>query len=637
LIIGPLDLGAPSNPWSLPVVGQTTGTIVIEGYETAVYPRGSIVRSQAVTFYVKPWQAIGGFAANTQGAAKYLLKQLEELASNRDMQPTLIQWNATADPGASLNAIEAHDGWYVINSFEPDYANFVVSALVKCHMTVTEIAPAAPRSVALGYIGGPLTSNFSGAATNLLAVPVGSVGFESSFTRTGAEGTFSLMLSPLAQPEPIVLSSTLANIFKGGVHVYDTINTGANPVPVAGGIFVHANWVEVFYSDHNFVGDCVITNGLQLLLFQVATQAICGCYLWNTATATANWQQYGTLKHYDNSVTLGFLRSYSLARVGPEEVALRAISINTGGMALHTIRLQRGRYEVRVDLRPLNYTNTGQYAVDLGLVSAYKIVYNSGAIADSATAGGDLSTQTDYGYAAGFINSTSLPFVAGMLWQNQPSTQPHDLTGTVDLPISDTTGPVINAQRSYGFFAIPYGVSGSYSTANLQGDAENFNQKDAGWSAVVDGAASGGNTAKCIATTVAGHNLFDNGAGRSFTPAPGTYDVWVRIKVTSAAGVTPEMQVGLFDSTAGSYTVSTTYRANQVGIGYAWYRAGTGFTPTASHVMLFAAGAAATLGTDWFIDEFALVPIQMGLGFHDWPRDIWQQFAYDRSVRMVRP
>ena len=222
MIINSLDLGAPSHPFSAPIVGQTVGSVIVEGYETVNWPRGSIERKQTVSFWVKAWQALGGQAAGSSGAMKYLLKQIEELASNRDMQPCYIQWNATADPAALLNASELHDGWYIIDDFEPDYSRNVVTGLVQCRMTVTEVAPAPPRRVSVAYTGAALSTNFSGTALNLISLPSSSTALEASFTRTGGEGTIPSILSPAASPEPAVLS-TPPTLFQGGCHVFDSV------------------------------------------------------------------------------------------------------------------------------------------------------------------------------------------------------------------------------------------------------------------------------------------------------------------------------------------------------------------------------------------------------------------------------
>lgn len=223
MVVAQIDLGSPSHPWAAPVVGQNLESVVVEGYEPSIWSHGSIERSQSVSFSIKAWQAIGGETANTSAAMKYLLKQLEELASNHDLQPLYIQWTTTADPGALYNTADLHDGWYFISDLEPDYSANVVTGLVKCRMTVTQIAPAAPRSVALGYTGGALSTNFSGSATNLVSLPVGSTAMEANFTRAGGEGSLPCILSPVASPEPLVLPASIAQIYQGGVRVFDSI------------------------------------------------------------------------------------------------------------------------------------------------------------------------------------------------------------------------------------------------------------------------------------------------------------------------------------------------------------------------------------------------------------------------------
>ena len=631
MIINIIDLGAPSHPWTLPVAGQEIGSVFIEGSEWNVYPRGSIVRKQMVTFQAKGWQGMGGAAAGSQQATKYLIKQLEELANNHDSQPAYIQWNATADPAASLNAVEAHDGWYVIDSFEPDYSNFIISGIVACRMTVTHIAAPPPRAVAMSYTGGALTTNFSGAAVNIIALPIGATAVETTVTRVGAEGTIP-SLSPIASPEPTVLSATIANTFKGGCHVYDTINTGTNPVPTSGGTFVNANWIEVFYSDHDFLGDCVVTNGLQLLLFQAGGGQTCTCYLWNTALATANWQQYATFGYDDNSLAgMATLRTYSLLHIGPEEVAIVTTSSNTAAAAQVTLRVQRGRYEVRADLRSLTQATSNNFSLLLSITAA-KIAYNSSHVADMALAESSPAVPTDYGYGAAFTASTVNPYILGFLYQNQPGTSQPALSGTVNLGLGDAASLAINAQRSYGFFAVPYGVNASYSTANLQAEAES-GALGTGWTNAADAAASGGHTANLASGTLSTNaDLW----GTSFVPAPGVYDLWVRMKTTVATSATAQLQIGLWDATSSAFVTSTTYAPNQTTTGYQWYRVAASVTPTATHNMQVRAVTTATTTDAWQIDESALVPHTLSAA-NTGPQEQWQHFTYDRSTRLVRP
>jgi hypothetical protein len=634
LIINALDLGGPSHPFATPIVGQDVAEAMVEGYEPTVWARGSFARMQSVSFWIKAWQGVGGAAAGSSAAMKYLLKQVEELASSRDQQPAYIQWTATADSSALLNATELHDGWYIIDSFAPNYAQNVVTGMVQCTMTVTEVAPGAPRSVSIGYTGGALASNFSGAALNLISMPVGSTATETSFNRTAAEGSVPSILSPVASPNPVVLSATIANIFKGGVHVYDTINTGSNPVPVAGGTFVHANWVEVFYSDHNFTGDCVITNGLQLLLFTAASANLCLAYVWNTALASANWQQYAQVNYQDVAANIATLRSYRLNRVGPEEASLSAVLSTSGGKSARVVvRLQRGRYEARADFMPNVEAATTATGLSLVFVATPKILYNSTKIADNVLSETSPAFPTDYGYGAAFVANASQPFIGGFLYQNQAGTsQPSSAGNTATIGFGDTTSLAAGAQRSFGFFCLPYGVNASYSTANLQAEAEG-GTLGTGWTSQVNAAASAGNEAKCASGTASTNaDLF----GTAFVPNPGTYDVWFRVKVTSAASAVAEMQLGLWNSTDSVFVSSTTYAPTGVTTAYAWYRVANGVTPTATKSMRFRAVTTGTLATDWFIDEAVMVPKTLTADNRG-PQDLWQAFAYDRSTRLIRP
>lgn len=635
MIINSLDMGSPSHPFAAPILGQTVGSVIVEGSETIVWPRGSIERKQTVSFWIKAWQGIGGKSANTTGAMQYLLKQVEELVSNRDVQPVYIQWTASADPAAQLNATELHDGWYIIDDFEPDYSRNVVTGLVQCRMTVTEVAAAAPRSVSLAYQGAALSTNFSGSATNLISLPVGSTALEANFNRTGAEGAIPCILSPAASPEPTVLSATLANIFKGGVHVYDTINTGSNPVPTSGGTFVNANWVEVFWSDHDFAGDCVITNGLLLLLFQTGQPQIATVYLWNTALAAANWQQISLIRALDTGGVFATLQSYSLVRLGPEECSISPVLFqgSSNSAALAPIRLQRGRYELRWDFRPLTGAVASVQAVVESASVAPKISYNSGQVADVVVGDGAPGVVTDYGYAALFAANSIYPHIYGFLYQNQPGTsQPAINTNNASTGSGDGTSLAINASRSYGFFASPYGVSGTYSTANLQAEAES-GTLGTGWSSIADAAASAGNTANLANATGSGNaDLW----GASFVPAAGVYDLWVRMKATTHTSATAQLQIGLWDATSAAFVASTTYAPNQVTGSYAWYRVAASVTPTATHNMQVRAVTTATTTDAWQLDESALVPHTLTTA-DSGPQDIWQAWMFDRSARLIRP
>lgn len=630
-----LDLGSWSHPLQLPVTGQSIGTAVVEGSETVVYGRGATVEKQTVSFWIRAWQGIGGGAALSYASILYLTKQVEELSKNTLLLPCFIQWSATAEPGA-YNAVDAHDGWYLIDDFHPEYGPANVSGVIHCTMTVTKVAPPPlPRTMAAAWIGGALSSNFSGATSHLLSLPLGATPLESFFNRTSGEGAIPSLLSPVASPEPFVPSATLANLFKGGVHVYDTINTSTNPVP-GPGTFVNTNWVEVFYTDHDFSGDCVITNGLQLLLFQVGAVGF-SAYLWNIALATPTWQLYGTVNYIENGFNGGTVRQYSLIRVSAEEAALALNASANGQAATLTIRLQRGRYEVRVDVRPLTQATSGAFTgggLYIGLAAGVpKILYNSAKVADNVLSETAPAFTTDYGYGAAFSALTTFPLIVGFLYQNESGTsQPGILTGnTNNLIPGDSNSIAVGAQRTYGFFAVPFGVSGTYSPANLQSEAE-LGVLGTGWTSQAGaGANSNALEAKCASGTLAGNaDTF----GSPWVPAVANYDIWFRVKVTTNVGSALEMTLGLWNDTDSVFVGSTTFNRTAMTTSYAWYRAAVGVVPTATKNMRFRAVTALTLGTDWFIDEAIMVPTA-NLGALNAPRDIWQQFMYDRSVQMV--
>src|SRR5205807_2321906 len=121
--------------------------------------------------------------------------------------------------------------------------------------------------------------------------------------------------------------------------------------------------------------------------------------------------------------------------------------------------------------------------------------------------------------------------------------------------------------------------------------------------------------------------------GTAWVPPVGSYDVWFSVKVTSAAGSASEMKLGLYNSTDSAFVASTTYKANQVTTGYAWYKVATGVIPTATKNMRFRAETAATIGTDWFIDEAVLAPTTSTTSYST-PQDVFAQFSQDRTTRI---
>ena len=632
MILNDIDAGGASHPWPAPITGQQTGSVMVEGSSTYVYARGSILKQQHVSFLVKAWQAIGGQAANTSAAMKYLLKQLEELAGNRDLQPVFIQWTATADPTAALNATELHDGWYVIDSFEPDYTNNVVSGLVKCRMTVSFVAAAPPQTLAMAYAGGALSSNYSGASQLAFGYPFGALNQSANgVSRIGAEGGLPLSVGPSASinPLPFTASATIANWFQGGCRVYDTLVAGGNPVPL-GGTFTHASWVQVYGSDHDFAGDIIVTNGLHL--YRIQTGQVMTLYLWSTAQATPGWLSPGTVDYLDNTGVSGVARSFTLGIVGLEECRVIARWSNSNGnYAKIALRLQRAMEFSRADFTPLSQANTGSISLRLNLTTP-KITYNSSATTDNAVGAASLAVATDYGYAASFTNNTAQPFIAGLLYQNEPSAnQPFVQAGYIAL--GDASGPAQNATRSYGIFAVPFGGVGT-TVDKLQAEAES-GTLSGGFVSTADAAASAGNTAKLPTGTAAGAvDLF----GPSWTPPAGIYRPRWRVRNSGLPTNAQEVNCACYIN--GVFAAPSLYLGSALGsvAAYTWFNAVATLTLNGTQTFQFRMDSStlSAASMDWFVDEAVLVPLQLTTADNG-PQDLAQQFLHDRTVRMVRP
>lgn len=698
MIVNDIDIGG-GHPFPAPQLGQIIGNALIEGSRTIVWPRGRTVEKQDVTFWATAWQGAGGQAAGSYLALRYLLRQLEQLGGNPDLQPVFIQFAATAQSG-QYNVTTPHDGWYVIENVQPDYANFVVGGLVKVRFTAQMVAPVTPSSLSTWFSGAALSSTYSGSATPLIGFPLGSTGqVPTTLSRTGAEGATPLSLNPIPNPVPFV-RGTITQLYDSCVRVLDTINTSSNPVPAAPG-FLNANWVQVYGTQHDFVGDCVVTNGLLLLLFQAGGTQLCTVNLWNTSLGTPGWSAVGVIEYFDNAIASGVLRELNLERVGLEEVRLRLRSATSAGnWAEVRLKLQRGRYDAVIQHQPLTQAATSGLSLSWGgLVNAPKIGFTESSAVDVAVnAPINLGAATSaLGFGAVISQVANSPLL-GWLYQNAPAFQGAGQS-SVTLGFGDSTSLAAGSFRTYGVFAVPF-----VTAPNLQAEAES-GALGTGWSSIADGAASAGNTAKVASGTASGNaDLF----GTSWVPPAGQYGVACRIKVTLAASATAQLQVGLWDATSSAFVAgaSTIYAPSQWTTGYTWLLAnrrtvsdgvlnttttvtsatavftsadvgkaisGTGIpvgttissitnattvvlsaaatatasgvalviggpiTPTAGHNMQFRAATTATLGTDFFVDEAALFPIESAtLGVGNLPGDIWSQWLFDSTKSWVR-
>lgn len=647
-----LDFG-PSHAWLKTRVGQVVGTAHVEGKGAFVWSRGSTLEEQPVDLYVSPWQGLGGNAANTRASLMLLLRQLEELCSNSELQPIYIGWTTSAAPGA-FSVADPHDGWYTVTLAQPNYRKYVVTGgVVTVPLTVSLVAPASPASLALSWTGAQLATAYSGGLTPPAgyvfgAYPIGSTapaGTSTPPVRTGAEGVVPVSVtipSSAPQPLPFVRPATVAGLYTGGCRVFDTVTAGGNPVNTAGGAPTYnANWVQVYGTKHDFQGDCVVTNGLLLLLFSVGSFGAPSVYLWNTKLAPAAWQLQGQINYFDDATNGGAVREINLERVGLEQVKVRVTcSTSAGNWAKLVWRVRRAHYDASVEFWPLTQIATSGLGLSWGsLANAAKIGWTeSGAQDIAVSAPVNISAGTaGLGYAAVMSQAANSPLL-GFLYQGLAAVPAQQGAGqsTTTFGFGDSTNLAAGSYRLYGIFAVPFATA-----PNLQAEAEG-GALGTGWSSVADAAASAGSTAKAASGTASGNaDLF----GTAWQPQPqagGGADVWFRVRVTSAAGSAAEMTLGLWDATAGAFVSSgsTTFRANQASTSYVWLKANTSLMviPT-GHNLQFRAVTAATIGTDWFIDEAFLAPRTSAssgnIGSGDWPADLFEQFLFPLTTSWV--
>lgn len=632
-IINGIDCGvyspwnAPAQTWVGPAWQQLTGSVVVEGDQEIYYPRGGGTRSRTETIWLIPSGSIGGAVAGSQDAVLYLLRQLLELVNNRQLNPCLIQWRS----GGGIIVSDSEDGWHIITDIKPNVEN-IWTGIIPVEITTIYLGPFSTNQIGMAYTGDRLpTDFFLNSVSPLIAFPLGATVFESTFNRVGAEGNIPCITSPVANPSWFVPSGTIANLFKGGVRVFDTINTGTFAVPTVS--FVNSGWVEVFGVDHKFIGDCVITNGLIMLFFDA--QGVASFYLWNTATSPAAWQKICDIGYVDSSGNVGqTIQAFSLRQVGLEQSSINLIINTSIALASFSIFLKRGQYNVKLIYRSLNdngAASSGPILVNLP-ANGPKIVFNADHVADNVNPPNELSASPGQtaGFGAGFIANSAQPFIFGFLYIYVPNlNQPQGYGATnKDISVGDN-GVGIDEERTYGIFATPYGIAASYSTANLQGEAES-GTLGAGWTSQANAVASNANEAKCASGTTTGNA---DTWGTAFVPLAGQYDIWVRMKVTSAAGGSNEMQIGWWDNDTSAFVSSTTYKPNQVTTGYLWYKVASLVTPTATKNMRFRAVTVATIGTDWFIDEACAIPRTTSSGANG-VNQISDQFFADLSVQM---
>lgn len=568
MIINDIDLG----PYLVPVgggilqtnvgtpTGQTSGFTLIYGDRTRVWPSGATRRTRKETVFIEAPTSLGANAPGTQSSLRILANQLKQLAESFLMNPVYIQWRS----GNGVIVADEDDGWYILDSVVPNLEN-EASGWATYEITASQMAPASPALFSLAWKGSGLFSGFSAIPTLLLAYPIGSTNQPAiALTRSGAQGTIPLTIlssGSITNPAYFVRPGTIAGLFSGDVRLYDTVNTSARPVPTAGD-FVNSAWVRIYGSQHNFTGDMALTNGLMLMLVQ-PSQSIT-VYAWNTQ-GTPSWNLIGTIEYQDNTNTTGTIRQFSIDQVGLEECRVRIIAgTSTGNYALLKLRLKRGERACSIEIFPLtqDITSASGQMLLWRLQTAAKIAYNNRAVVDlSLNAGTALTQDTIYGFG-GVFGTTVNSMITGWGYEFTPLVSMPGTTSTTVQGVGDN-GITQQSSLKYCFFVVPF-----TTIANLQAEAES-GTLGTGWTNVVDAAASAGHAAQAASGTASTNaDTF----GTSWVPPAGQYCVAFRIRVTSAAGATAEMQAGLWDATSSAFVPLSfsTFRASQISTSYIW-------------------------------------------------------------------
>lgn len=623
MIINNLDLGAHLT-WSAPLQtrkgatwGATTQDLVVEGGQSITFSKSGVIRKRTETVWV---------TVNPPDSTKVLrlVRQLQELANNPNLQPVYIQW---ASGGGNI-VVDQEDGWYTLEQVEPDL-DITADGIVPVLISVSYLAPGLlSKALAVSYIGGPALIGWGGPAINWLSYPLNASGMPFQINRLGGEGyipiSYQLPMS-VSTPQVFIPSGTISDLFKDRVYVFDTISTGSNPVPTAGA-FSNANWLEVLHPDHQFIGDCVVTNGLLLLLFQTGQNRQAQIYFWNITNS--QWQLFGNLAGNDSSSGASWtLRSYTLGRISHRECSIQLVSNSSNANWIQVvIRVISGAYYCRVQLKELTQTNTRADPLLLTSSTAPKISYTDTHVLDNTLTAEqvDMSLSgSTFGYSAAFANNSTLPCIFGWLYLDNTGQTIQGFASPLGLGIGDShVLPLINQSRFYSLFVIPF-----LTPQSLQGEAET-GTLGTGWSSVADAAASGGNAAKAANGSVSPNaDTF----GAAFIPPSGSYSFYVRVRAPGSGG---SITFGIWDSNASVFIASSTVNVSSISTSYSWIQIVSAASLTIGQTIQFRAQIATTLGSDVFVDQASLVPVNLP-ALQNGPRDLFQQFGFDRQTRVI--
>ena len=176
--------------------------------------------------------------------------------------------------------------------------------------------------------------------------------------------------------------------------------------------------MQVFSTDHNFVGDCLIQNGI--LRYNVTSSMF---YVYESVTRNL-FIEMGWLFAVVTDAT--YLVHFEVTKISSEEIRWKEIrQTGTGKECKLVFTLRRGANFCRVQATA--YVGTiGTSGMSLIKASGFTQLFN--ASANGAGGGGDLATDADDNYHAGY--NTTDDIVAGFALLTKPTYQPDDTTSS---------------------------------------------------------------------------------------------------------------------------------------------------------------------------------------------------------------
>lgn len=500
-------------------------------------------------------------------------------------------------------------------------------------------------------------------------------------------------------PMPIVPSSNPSDFYLGGVTIYDTITQGGAAVPTDG-TAAHATWLQALAADQHYIqGDLVLTNGLILFRFNVGGGIDFYCFntelapdAWQKVGVVA-YRDSGL-----NTAVVRGLR-ISECSFGRSRVVV-TLNTSAGAFADIEFELGAGQYIGWAGWKPRTEDNIRGLGLELVLTTAIKVVANAANVVDVATEGTtNLPSTTEAGFTVA-IGTTTNQVLCGVAYELAvPNSGMPLAQSTTEIGVGETTSPAQGRTRRYGFWAAPYATSPNLLAEAESGTLGTgwSSQADAGSSGgnaarCLSGTTTGNNdtwgtsftpaagiltpwwrgrvASAAGTTTEMTVGLWDNTssafvalASTTYRPSQmGTSYGWKMTSyrtvsdavtngtttLTSATAFFTSSDVGkdlagdriLAGATIASVTNSTTIvmsaAATGSGSGGA-LKIGTPYIAApAGHALRMRAVTTATIGTNWFVDQSALIPVGSStIGLGQLPADVWGQGVGRRRLVLI--